>query len=292
MGAPKVTLRDRVKTFSPSWMQDGVDERKLYCFGLAEDGIVDKMSQGGLARFPTRAQPDANDVTGRDRLILRGLTESDASYAARLQRAFETWQHAGSARASLGQVLGYLLSVTPTVRIVSSSFNQNTYPLLRVSSSWDSYPAGRDPSSEPVHLYVTAGGGNWDWDRFSPVAGSYGWWETWPILFAVAPNDWAHPAAWAIGDGGLTIGTLPGSIGLDVSSNVMASIRTIFAQFGRAGTWKRYIIVSFDATLFDPGHTAAGGINPDGHFGRWSKIVAGARVPSRFANARYCEGTF
>lgn len=293
MPGPKRTLRDRIYDISPTWLRSGVDERKMYGFGLAEDGIVDKMSQGGLARFPTRAQPDANTVTGRDRGIMQGLTESDASFAVRLQRVFESYQFAGAARSTLGQLLGYLLAVTPTVREVSNYFNQNTYPLLNESTSWDSYPAGRDPGAEPVHVYALAGDpGGWDWDRFSAVTGSYGWWATWIILFSVAPNAWANPATWAIGDAGLTIGTLPGSIGLDVVANVLASIRSIVGQFGRAGTWKRYIIVSFSGTLFDPTHTAGGGVNPDGHFGRWSKTIGGARIASRFANARYCEGVF
>ena len=284
-------FRDRVKALSPSWLQDGTNERELYVYGLGTDAASEKLFQGVRARFPTQAPTSAQDEIGRDRLILRGLSESNLSYGVRLQGAFDAWRYAGSWRGALAQFLGFLLAKTPAVRAVSSRYDHSGgYPATRLDTSWDAYPVGRSPLAEPVHTYVTAAGGNWDWDSLSQVLGSWSWWGSFVVLESAAPNDWAHETTWLIGDSTLTIGTLPGCIGLDVSPNVMASAQGIAAQWKGAHTWIRWIIVSFDATLFDPALPAGGGINPDGLFGHWSKIVGGAYVPARFVNARYCDG--
>jgi hypothetical protein len=277
-------MRDRIKALSPSWLQDGTSERLMYVYGLALDALLDKLTQGALGRFPTRASAAANTLTGADRLMQQGLTEADASYAVRLQRAFDSWRFAGSARGVLSELLGYLLAKTPAVRTVATRYNRTTYPGTMVSSQWDEYPAGRDPSAEPIHTLVTASGGNWDWDSLSRVSGSWSWWGDFAVLESVAPNDWiAKEGTWGSGgrwgDGK--------AWGVDAAASVGRGIVAIVTQRKAAQSWFRFIIVSFDATLFDSTQPAGGGVNPDGHFGRWSKSVGGVRVPARFANARY-----
>jgi hypothetical protein len=76
--------------------------------------------------------------------------------------------------------------------------------------------------------------------------------------------------------------------GVTESANVGRSILMIAGQWKGAQTWIRSLIVSFDASLFDPVGNAS--VNPDGTFGKWSKVVNNVYVPSRFANARYCDG--
>jgi hypothetical protein len=283
-------MRDRIKALSPSWLQDGTSERLMFNYGFALDAVLEKLTQGVLARFPTRAQPDANTATGADRLTQQGITESASSFARRLQRAIDAARFTGSSRGVLSQVLGYLLAMTPAVRTVSSSYDRSASPATRISTTWDSYPVGRSPDAEPVHLLVTTAAGNWDWDSLSQVSGSYGWWGSFLILDTEFPNNWARAATWRWGDLGLTWGTIPGSWGLDVEPGVVEAIRQIVTVQKGGHTWLREIIVSLDPTLFDSSQPAGGGVNPDGHFGRWSKIVGGVVVPARFANARYCGG--
>jgi len=283
-------LRDRIRLLAPSWMQGGIADRVNYGYGLAADALLQKLYLGMLAHFPTRANPDALTIIGQDRLIGQGLTETPAAYAIRLQRAFDTWQFAGAPRSSLGAILDFLLLLTPEVQMVSSRYDPSTYPPTRLSSQWDTYFAGQPSAPEPTHLYVDTAGGNWDWDSLSQVTGSWGWWGMWIVLFAVAPNNFTDAQTWAWGDATLTWGTIPGSWGLSADHTLVDGIRAIVAQFKGAHAWCRWIIISFDLTLFESGDPAGGGINPDGHFGRWSKIVGGQYVPSRFANARYCDG--
>src|SRR3954466_14377089 len=109
-------FRTRVRALSPSWLQAGVDERIMYGFGLGLDALLSKLTQGVSSRFPTQASAATNALTGADRLMQPGLSEADASFAARLQRAFDSWRFAGSARAILSELLGFLLAKTPAVR--------------------------------------------------------------------------------------------------------------------------------------------------------------------------------
>jgi len=299
-----VPFRDRVKTLCPAWLQDGVGERIMYDLGLSADANLEKLVQGVRARLPTRAAPSALPVLGADRVIGRGLTESDDSYRMRLQRAFEAWQLAGSARADLSQLLGFLLAVTPPVREVASRYAADpariawllargiilsdpgsSYPNARLSSKWDTYPAGRDPTSEPVHQFVDTAGGNWDWDSLSPKSGSWGWWSTYIVLYSTAPNAWIGKSGkW--GTGGKW-GSSGNAWGVDKPAAVGRSIQIIVGQWKAAQAWCRSVIVCFDDTPFDPDQPVAGGVNPDGHFGRWSKIVGGVRMRARFTEARY-----
>src|SRR5690242_12205691 len=118
MPGPSTGMRDRVRDLCPVWLREGVDERRFYSLGLCADGVLDKLTQGIQGRMPTRAASSFPPILSADRRISRGLTESDESFAGRLQRAFETWQLAGIPRAVLSQVLGYLLAVHPAVRMV------------------------------------------------------------------------------------------------------------------------------------------------------------------------------
>lgn len=107
--------------------------------------------------------------------------------------------------------------------------------------------------------------------------------------------------AWAAGEGTYgdgdvfeaadSTGNTQKSIGLSIPSSQVASIRSAIGQWKGAHSWCRWIIVSFDQTLFDPSKVgSAGGVNPDPFWGTWSKNVGGVMVPSRAANARYCDG--
>jgi len=197
---------------SAPWLRDGTGERLLYSFGALVDMRLEKVRQGILDRLPVERSPvdrgvilwvpqaDALAEIGRDRIIPRGLTESDLSYGYRLQRAFDSWRFAGTARGVLSQVLGYLLAYTPTVRFVASSYDRSVWPPTLGVTTWASYPAGRDPNIESITARASSDPGQWDWDGTSPITGSWGHWSGYLILYATAPNDWCHPAQdWGTG---------------------------------------------------------------------------------------------
>jgi hypothetical protein len=358
-----MAIRDMVKTLSPSWLQDGAAERYVYGGGLAMDAVLEKAVQAIHARMPTKADPSALAYIGADRLIPRGLTESDSSYATRLQHAYEDWQIAGSPWATLREVLGFLLAVKPAARTVASQYTSTG---TCTGSTWNSYASGDDTSSAPQWA---AGIANFDLDSATPTNGSWGWWRGALILYAdttpvggavtaatnaapiaitttsahglatgdtvyvdgVAGNlaangrwvvtvtgsttftlqgssgsdpwtsgglvykawgqNWVGPAPFVVGSPGVKVGQRPdASVGLSVPSDRIAAIRQIAALWKAGHFWVRTIIVSLDSSLFDPAQASGGGVNPDGKFGRRSKIVNRQYVRARYSNARYATG--
>lgn len=272
-----MSIRDSLANICPSWLRDGVAERFVGTLGFGADLLVEKMLQGRNASLPGRGDPSALPLLGADRLVARGLSESDDSYAERLRTSIDHWRRAGSARAVLEEALGFLLATTPEILSVLQS------------SVWDRYAAGADPTAAPEHI---VGAANWDWDSLDQLGSVWArqWWRRWLVVFSTSPQAWTAPAPFVFGTPGVKIGQTSNSIGLFCSPDVIKSLRNIVDLRKSAGTWYRWIIVSFDDALFDPEAPAGGGVNPDGTFGRWCKLSGNRYVSSRFANARYCDG--
>ena len=253
----------------------------MYLCGLALDVLIDKMQQGILARMPGYGTPTALPIIGQDRGIVQGFAESSAAYSLRLAAWLDSWQRAGSPRAVLQQVLGYV-GVTVRARTVDDSGNWNTYA----------------PNDNPA-LYGPAaislsplGANNWNWDNEGdphPV-GSNAWWRWWLVLYSTSTSgaSWAGTeGTWGDGD---VWGDATKSWGLGVPATLIGTIRSIVRQWKRAASWCRWMIVSLDDTLFDPNSEPDGVHDPNGGWGHWSVVTSGQYVPARPASARYCDG--
>ena len=280
-------IRDMMKALSPTWAKDGDFERFLYSMGLAKDAVIDKLVQGVEASLATKTQTATTlAYIALDSLMARGLTEGDASFIARLQRAYDDWQLAGGDWMVLRQVLGLVLSTTPAARTVKDIYT-SAGALSR--SVWYSYAASADTTKAPGRAVLTGGAANWDWDSLSPTNGSWGRWRYWLVLYATGGNQFATAApTW----GSTTWGQTTNSWGLSQPPSFAQLLRSVVGLWQRGGSWCHEMIVSFDDTLFDPAQPVGGAFNPDGNFGRASKVVAGQYVPSRFANARYIQGVY
>jgi len=269
-------LRDAVKAMSPSWLQDGVAEKYLYDIGLCADALLDKMNQAARLHLPGYGDESALPLIGADRLISRGLGESAASYAQRLKGWLDAWRTAGSAASVLRQLSALLASLTSPGDITPG------YETVTDGGAWDVYPPGAGTDLPPAHYLVTPP--NWNWDGLAQV------WRFWLVITSAGAVVDAFNPGPVFGAPGVVIGDPTISIGLDKPASVIAAIRSIAAQWKASGAWCRWIVISFDDSLFDPSQSADGVHNPAGTFGRWSKIVSSQYVPSRFANARYCDG--
>jgi hypothetical protein len=164
--------RDSIREASPPWLATGVAEKLLYGTGLGSDLLIEKMNQASKAHMPGQGTPTALPLIGNDRLILRGIGETDDSYAKRLQGAFPAWHHAGSARGVLAQVAAFIGNVDadlgdwlPRVAIVGGNG----------SRTWNWYNTGSDITGPTVHELAPAGSWNWD--------GTFPWWRAWLILY-------------------------------------------------------------------------------------------------------------
>lgn len=266
----KSGIRDLIAAIAPPWLQRNgagasVGAKLLYVMGLSGDKAIEKLDQAVRARMPGLGDPSALPLIGADRVMPQGPSEPAASYAVRLQDAFETWQRAGSAWSILRQLYGYFSPLLPRLDDWSNT------------GARDELAAGSDPTQPPVHTAP----GTWNWDGIA----SY-WWRAWTIIFAPSTTPAICTGEGTWGDGDLW-GDTTKSWGLSLPSTTWASVRAIIKTWKPANIFHVWTIVSLDNTLFNP---ASPGTMPDGTWGRWSKTVAGVRVPSRAANARYTDG--
>lgn len=274
------SVRDAIKLISPKWLQTGVGEKFLYVFGLACDVLLEKLNQAMRMHIPTYGDSSGLATIGTDRLIPQGPNEPVASYALRLKKAYDTWQHAGSAGSILQQILGYLNPVAPRVFVVGNGLS-NTNP-------WDSYAAGANPNNPPQHYLANPA--NWDWDGFSSGAPDpTRWWRIWIGIDCSSGSPFTNEGTW--GDG-KTWGD-GGTWGSSASSSDVASIQQLVQLWKPANVQCVNVILFFDGTLFDQALAFGSSKLPDSNFGLWEKITSSmVSVPSRFSTAAYWDGVF
>ena len=155
-------FRDSVKDFSPPWLANdtpastgyagGQGGRFMYTLGLMTDTNLEKLNQAMKAHMPGVGTPTALPLLGDDRLIERGLTESDEAYATRLSGAFDAWRSAGTDRGVLTQVLDYFLEQTPGGLIIQQN-PYNLSPTTSAAITFKYYPQFTDTSGAPNYLY-------------------------------------------------------------------------------------------------------------------------------------------
>lgn len=228
-----------------------VAQRFRYSQAVLWDALADAGGYAVLSRFPQRAPSDALPIMGADRQIVRGFSELDASYSARLLQWLDLWRAAGSPMGVLLAVLGLFLPTSIAVRTVDNS------------SNWNSYSLGATPfplsASVPTPPTYVQGAGNWNWDGNTAP-----WWRAWVILY-VGPLGWTIGPHWGDGGNWGDAGRLWGITG--PSSGQIQALRAIVKQWKPAHCWVVNIILTANTARFDPAHAAGGGVNPDGTWG-------------------------
>lgn len=275
-------IRDFVKAISPPWLigpgtpgtplptTAGVGERYMYSLAFGDDAILEKVNEAESMHFPGYGDASALPYTGADRGITRGLYESDANYAQRLQRYLDTWHDAGTARSVIQQIAWYVYPVEPLLGSYLEGVGETRYDVLA---------DGTSPDTDPTVSHVAPPDQQWDQlglykRRFFFIKATG----------AASATTWApHATNW--GDAGLLWGIQTKSWGLDIVPQIANDLRTIIAQWKCAGTrypWICVIIVDgWNGTT-------------SGEWANWSKIdSSGARpvrVPARDVKAVYISG--
>lgn len=274
-------FRDLIKRMSPTWLQDGRNERFMYVVALGTDLLLEKLFQGVAAANPVKCDSSALPTIGADRLVARGVTEVESSIRRRLQTSLEDWRRAGNDWEVLRQALHILRELRPAARTVAARYTKSGFPWAIADSKWNSYAAGDDADAkQPLRTLVEPG--NWDWDSVIRGVGSWSWSRIWVVIESIGGNAWCTPTTRTIGDGmrfgdGSTLGVeglVPG---------VVDSLWNEILSRKAANAYAMALIISFDASHFDPAEPAGGGINPNGTYGRWSKMVGRNQVPTRTA---------
>lgn len=279
---PASQQRDVIKQISPPFLCSGTNERYMYLLGLHSDGLIDKMNQAMRARIPGLGTPSALGYIGLDRVIQQGPVETNDSFASRLTKAYDAWHYAGNRRATMQQAYIYMQQFItaqagqiPVIVTVNSD---------GTNAVWDTFYSSSDINLPPSHQRVTTT--NWDWDGLGR------WWWAWLIFFLTNTSDLQVGRNW--GDG--TWGDGDGSWGLNQAPEVFSPLRSLIRLWKSQVTFYPFFILSWTpgvggvGDLFSPNSIEGTG-NPDGTWGRWSKVVDGIRVKARDETCRYIDGT-
>jgi hypothetical protein len=316
--APRVPqARHALRALLPPWL------RRPFGDSLTTEGLftvydvdAENFRSALLARFPSYAPEGALTLIAKDRGIPTGAGESADVLRVRLLLWIDFLELAGLPIGLLLALQATLAPFYPTVRIITQGsiwytlregavgrmLRQPGYAPLplapyELGASW---PADSPPVAEIERLRLSglyqrsdqSEVPNWDWDSLSISAGSGTTWSAWVVIYSVGDRAWVTPEPeWGSdtevwGDGGYW--------GVDpvapTSTDIGPLLRLIAARFKPARCWIRQIITSFDQDLFDPDEPVNAGLNPDGLFGDWYKVVDGENVSTKFADARYSEG--
>lgn len=270
----RATFRAARRLMGPGWLVGGdldeEDESGLvgYSLDLIKDAWIDRLRQGHEARFPIRdpvtletAPDDALAAMGRDRGIPRGIDETSYSYAVRLTQWLADRKRQGSPLELMHQLAGYLNDSAAHFRTVDVKGNW----FARAADGTESYSIDE---------------GNWNWDGTAYTRVGRFWVVIYPGARWTAGTDvWGSAGDW--GDPATR------TWGSTATQEQVATVRAIVSEWKPAGTRCEAVILAFDEASFD-----SAAPEPDGSWGRWSKVVDGVRVPSRLSTARYWQESF
>ncbi len=314
------TMRDSGYAISPQWMRAYWFSRIMYALWVQYDALLDAGGYAVLAGLPSKAPLDALPWIGKDRQIFQGPNEPTQAYIARLQQWLDLWRHAGSSTGILLALRSYVAPLLPKILTVQSSGDSRL-------SSWDTYDDGESPfppgasNPTPPDHYVYPGLANWDWDgAIQPFYFPWMYWRKWVVIFSPPgdPNSpWTAPTAtWSPATGTVTTSVVAdpvygtvyqgsggsGSVSTEFdwddgtnwdwtgSAADATSLTSLAKQWKSAGCWIPWIIVTYDATMFD--ETSPVGINkPDGTWGYWGKVVTDATFGTVYTASRPASST-
>ncbi len=257
----------RIRQFlAPRWLTEGEGGLVGYSLDLVKDGYLQRVLLGLLARFPQNgpdgetAPPDALAAIGRDRRVVRGLNESDVSYAIRLIAWLDDRKTAGNPFTLMQKLSEY----TGAGCVFKTVDNRGNWYVREADGT------------RILHLKQA----NWDWDGYTEK-----WSRFWVIVHPPA-TLWVEEDDWGVGTWGDG-----GTWGTTASYDEVQTVRALVADWKPAGTRCVNIIVAFDPASFDPEAAALSPGLPDGFWGDWSTDVGGTQVGTRLDTARYWKGT-
>lgn len=279
-----------LSALAPPWLSKDTGKNYLKVIGDAIGTLNTRTKDASKCHFPGQNTTALNGL-GDDLVIIRGYLETDDSYAARLQVAHDSWQHAGTSHAVIEQMIAMISvlqipSATQVPRgVVVGCSSAGTY--THWNWHYDTTPA-HAADFHTHYLYARTSTTNWNWD------GTFPWWRSFVVLFTEpGSNLTAGPA---YGTGGIVYGATTFSVGLNVPPAVAILLRQNLMLWKSAATYYPWVIISFNGgdgrtgDEFSPNSTSGAG-NPDPTWARWGRTVDGVVVQSRRATSRYLDGT-
>lgn len=297
---------ERVETWVPGWALRAKRRHWLALFttiGATVDGLLNVIHEAALAAMPgmtedpksllTFSSVDALDLLGRDRGVLRGLTEPSWSYAGGLRRFRAAWAGSGTVPELLEQLARVLGPNPPRLRIVNAGgvwwTREPDGTLIQQTTTGTGLRFNTDGTTAPDATIAPA----WDWDSLSGNPPPPGWGDPtrfWVIVYAPCNVPYLAATSGTLGDGSLVgegKGT-PDAATLGTTSTIahVELVRAVVQDWRAAGLRCSHVIIAFDPTSFNPDGSSAA--YPDGTWGWPSKLVfLDLRLPARDLTARY-----
>jgi hypothetical protein len=226
------SFRNTAWRLSPARLRTTVAAKLVYSLiGVPLDAIAEAADQATKARFPEIAPEDALLPLGRDRGILRGPLEPSASYRLRLLLWIEAWRRAGMASAILDQIAGYISPSVARMRI------------------WTQRGVVYTRATDGELTIDRVGDMVWNWND-EPDS----WARFWVIIYSIDGVPWTRSPVWGAGPAWGADPTV--SRGSSALVTDVQSIRSIVNEWKPAAARCENIMVSFDATAFEPGDTS------------------------------------
>lgn len=223
----------------PVWMTRPNGWRFLLSMVIWADIGLQILFESLYLRYPGVGTATALPYLGRSRMMMRGMSDTDQSFAARLVLWLDRWRTAGSQIALARAVQEYCTGL-PRVKVVN-----------RAGVMTDLAAGGASSTVSTV---------TWNWDSLSNPERAGFWSEVWIVVYT---PPW--PISGVIdttnaANVGLGIGTKSPRVDVD-------ALKVIIDTWKSAHTFVRALIFSYDATWFDPAVPAK---MPDGTWGEWS----------------------
>lgn len=227
------------------------------------DAMIQVALEGGHAAWPGYGTPTALPLTGRMRLVTRGMSESDASYASR-QRAWRTQARIYGSQEAIAREIHEYCAGQPKVRVV----NRAGFSTVIAADGT-----------------LTRGTIAWDWDSKSNPEKAGHWSEEWIIIYAppwaISGPHWTGQApSW---------GAISTGIGQLCPRQDVDTIKALIDKAKGRHSRVNAVIWTYDPALFDPTTPAS---MPDGWWGRWSRPDPADithRIRSRSTSTRVWE---
>lgn len=253
-------LSENIEKILPWWMRKRIGLDRAYKFlwasALMCDALVHALLEGIEAPWPGYGTPTALSEIGATRGIVKGLSDTNDEYAARLQGWLDSYARMGSDESIARSIHEYLLN-RPMVRVVD---RHGQWTEIDTSGNLRTFNA------------------QWDWDSIShPNAATERPTDVWVIVYGSA---YEHQPSWDELD-------VMHGIGHTVPIGESDQSIAILKQWKPAHNWIRCVVWVDDSADLDPENEIG---LPDGRWGNWSKDDGmGERVPSRDTNFRYWE---
>lgn len=260
-----MTFRTIRRLLAPRWLTTGEGGLLGYALDLVKDAFMERARLAHLYRFPqqdangTPGPTDALAAMGRDRRVVRGIDETDRTYAGRLPDWLIDRRRSGNPYVLMKQLAAYCGDTGCSFR---------TYDVRG-----NCYSRAADGTETAV-----LNTGLWDWDGDTEA-----WARFWVIvypgtLWVASGQEWGDAGTW----GNTT--SVWGST--TITAEQVVTLRALVNDWKPAGTRCQHIVLALDPASFDPAAP-----EPDGLWAKPYKYVGGVAVSSRLATANYLDGT-